>query len=380
MVSKSNALHFAGVGLRDETSETTKDSNTFPAVFVKFTEFAGNKEIETETDEGHTGRRTLNLGENRSKASASPEITDNLRLNQGLEDLIYYTLGNMTETTVTGDTSTETTYKQEMTPNVNGDLPVAHILHGFNDNVQGCRIYKNAVANETTFTMNSEEKPTIQTSFVSDYPYYGDNSSVVSPTFGAYLPKALKAGALSVYFKPYIDGAVVAIDEAADKIDCLTESEVSINNNIEASTCAGTEFGESNKDIKNLEVTGSMTLRYVDKDIERLFSTGHYTGDNSHKVSENSLYGALRFKYQTSYVNEGKTVPLLFQIDIPNACISNAESSESGDDVKTISMEITASEELGTVGNDIIKITTQSALQFKTGDNVTKHICQEMPA
>ena len=123
-----------------------------------------------------------------------------------------------------------------------------------------------------------------------------------------------------------------------------------------------------------------MTLRYVDKDIERLFSTGHYTGDNSHKVSENSLYGALRFKYQTSYVNEGKTVPLLFQIDIPNACISNAESSESGDDVKTISMEITASEELGTVGNDIIKITTQSALQFKTGDNVTAHICQEMPS
>jgi hypothetical protein len=78
---------------------------------VKFTEFAGNKEIETETDEGHTGRRTLNLGENRSKASASPEITDNLRLNQGLEDLIYYTLGTMTETTVAGDDSTETTYK-----------------------------------------------------------------------------------------------------------------------------------------------------------------------------------------------------------------------------------------------------------------------------
>lgn len=383
VVSKSNALHFAGVGLKDTTSATTEDY-TYPGVFVKFTEFSGNKEIETETDEGHTGRRTLNLGENRSKASASPEITDNFRLNQGLEDFCYYALGKMVETTQSGTGSTATTYKQVITPTTTGDLPIAHILHGFNDETQGCRIYKNAVANEITFTMNSEEKPTVKCAFVSDYPTYGDDSSTISPTFGAYLPKALKAGSLSVYFKPFIDGAVATIDESTDRIECLTESEVSVNNNIEASTCAGTEFGEANKDVKNLEVSGNMTLRYVTQDIERLFATGSYTGE---KVSEDSIYGALRFKYVSSYTiteevddeTVTKTVPLLFQIDLPNACISNAESSESGDDVKTITMELSATEELGNIGGDLIKVTCQSAMQFMTGDNVTTHKCVDVP-
>ena len=117
-----------------------------------------------------------------------------------------------------------------------------------------------------------------------------------------------------------------------------------------------------------------MTLRYAGADIERLFATNAYDGV---KVSEESLQGALRFKYATRYADpahSGKYIPLLFQIDIPNATITNAESSESGDDTKTISIEFNSSEDLGNVA-DIIKITTQSGMQFKTGANVTAHVC-----
>lgn len=368
MASKSNALHFAGIGLKD----SDHPDYTYPGVFVKFTEFSGNKEIESETDEGHTGRRTLNLGEARSRASASPEISDRFRLNQGLEDFCYHALGTMVETAVVASGSNSASYKQEITPNVTSNLPEVHILHGFNDDTQGCRIYKNGISSELTFTMNSEDAPTLQASYITDYPVFGDDSSVVSPTFGAYLPKALKSSNLSVYFAPKSS----VINETDDKIDCLTDSEVTINNNTEASICAGVEFGESNKDIQNLEVTGSMTLRYAGKDIERLFATNAYDGE---KVSEESLQGALRWKYVAEYAdpaNAGKTIPLLFQIDIPNATITNAESSESGDDTKTISIEFSSSEDLSNVGN-IIKITTQSGMQFKTGDNVTAHVCTE---
>ena len=341
MVSKSNALHFAGIGLKDSDHE----DYAYPGVFVKFTEFNGNKEIESETDEGHTGRRTLNLGENRSKASASPEISDRFRLNQGLEDFCYHALGKMTETSVAAAGNKSASYVQEITPDLTSNLPEVHILHGFNDDTQGCRIYKNAISSELTFNMNSEESPTLQASYISDYPIFGDDSSVVSPTFGAYLPKALKSGSLSVYFAPKSN----TIDETTNKIDCLTESEVTINNNTEATTCAGTEFGESNKDIQGLEVTGSMTLRYAGSDIERLFATNAYDGT---KVSEESLEGALRFKYASEYTDPSdstKKIPLLFQIDIPNATISNAESSESGDDTKTISIEFSSSEELSNI-------------------------------
>lgn len=370
MVSKSNALHFAGVGLKDSEHE----GYLYPGIFVKFTEFSGNKEIETEDDEGHTGRRTLKLGSVRSKASASPELTDKFRLNQGLEDFCYHVLGNMTETSTAATETVGAYYTQEITPATTGNLPFVHILHGFNDDVQGCRIYKNAMANEATFTMNSEEAPTVKCAYVSDFPIFGADTQTVAPTFGAYAPKALKAGNFSVFFAP----KATTIDEANDKIDCLTDSEVTINNNIEASICAGVEFGESNKDIKNLEVSGSMTLRYADRDIERLFATNEYTGE---KVSEQSLEGALRFKYVSEYTpdNATKPIPLLFQIDIPNATIDKAESSESGDDVKTISIEFSSSDELGNLGGQIIKITTKSALSFMTDDDVTTHVCQTMP-
>lgn len=371
MVSKSNALHFAGIGLKDPEHE----GYTFPGVFVKFTEFAGNKEIEKEDDEGHTGRRTLKLGSVRSKASASPELTDKFRLNQGLEDFCYHALGAMTESTNEATASVGANYIQTITPVTNGNLPMVHILHGFNDDVQGCRIYKNAIANELTLTMNSEEAPTVKCAYVSDYPIFGADTQTVAPTFGAYAPKALKAGNFSVFFAP----KSTTIDEANNKIDCLTDSEVTINNNIEASICAGVEFGESNKDIKNLEVSGSMTLRYADKDIERLFATNEYTGE---KVSEKSLEGALRFKYVTEYTPDeenAKPIPLLFQVDIPNATIDKAESSESGDDVKTISIEFSSSDELSELASPIVTITTQSGLSFMTDTEVTTHICQSMP-
>ena len=372
MVSKSNALHFAGVGLKD--TETGHEGYTYPGIFVKFTDFAGNKEIENEEDEGHTGRRTLKLGSVRNKASASPEITDNFRLNQGLEDFCYHALGTMTETSNEATEEVGANYVQTITPNTTGDLPQTHILHGFNDDVQGCRIYKNALANELTFTMNSEEKPTVKCAYISDFPIFGEDTQTVSPTFGAYAPKALNSGNFAVFFAP----KSTTIDEATDKIDCLTDSEVTVNNNIEASICAGTEFGESNKDIKNLEVTGNMTLRYADKDIERLFATNTYDGV---KVSEKSLEGALRFKYVSEYIPTGETkpIPLLFQIDIPNATIDKAESSESGDDVKTISIEFSSSDELSELSTPIIKITTQSGLQFMTSNKVTTHVCLEMP-
>lgn len=381
LVAKSNALHFGGIGLVDEDH----DDYLYPGIFVRFTEFSGNKEIETETDEGHTGKRTLSLGEARSKASASPEITDMFRLNQGLEDFCYHTLGKMVETRVNpAGEDYKTTYKQEITPDANSNLPLVHILHGFNDGVQGCRVYKNGLANELTLTMNSEEKPTVKCAYVSDYPIYRGDSTKVSPVFEPYVPKALKSGSFSVYFAPFIDGVRRDINESTDRIECLTESEITVNNNIEPSTCAGGDFGESIKDVKNLEVSGSMTLRYVNKDIERLFSTGDYDRE---KVTDDSIYGAMRFKYQTSYVEvdeQGKklTVPILFQVDLPNACISNAQASESGDDVKTISLELTANESLSVEQDisvtDLIKITTQSALKFMSGTSVTTHRCKEM--
>ena len=82
----------------------------------------------------------------------------------------------MTETIVGGTITESPTFIQKITPNAASDLPEAHILHEFNDETQGCRIYKNGISNELTFNMNAEDAPTLSASYITDYPIFEEDS------------------------------------------------------------------------------------------------------------------------------------------------------------------------------------------------------------
>lgn len=328
--SPPNSLHYSAIAKQAE--------NTFvpAALFIRFTEFSGNAEIETETDTGHTGTKSLKLGEDRTQASAAPEINDRLRPKQGMEDFFYHILGGLT-ITVAKEGATKAK-KWTIIP-TDGDLPVVSITHGFNYSAIAARGFPNAIANELELSMSSTESPTIRIGYLSDFPTYG----VVEPllSFVSDAPQSFKPGHLSVYMA----GTDVGNLNDTHKIGCMTEASLTISNNIETSICAGNELGTVDKDIGELTIEGSMTLKYRDEvELEREWATGTKVGT---KVTYASLMKQLKFLYKSDKIETVTGTPnedFFYQLGIhlKKVDIKSAKESEGGDGSKTIEIEFSA--------------------------------------
>lgn len=344
-VSPPNALHYAGFTVKE-----SHDPFPTPSVFIKFSEFESNKEIETEEDKGHTGTRSLLLGENRVKAKAAPKITDLCRPEQGLEDYFYHILGSYTKTTYGTKVK-----KYEITPNPNSILPNVAILHGFNYGTENAYGYKNALANEMEISMSSTEAPKIDISYVSDFPEYNITEPTIQFLDPTIAPQPFKAG----QFKTFI--GATTINETTDNAGCVTEASVRINNNIEESVCSGDTFGKISKEIGELAIEGSMKMKYSDKasELEKIWATGSTSGTG---VTDASLFRALRFKYEGALIESvsGTDYKYTMQIDIPKADITSVKPSESGDGTKEYEIEFKASASL--VESNVIKATIISQL------------------
>lgn len=326
--SPPNSLHYAGFcGQKTEVFET-------PICFIKFSNFNSNIEIETSTDQGHTGTRSLNLGEDRTKATASPEIEDKLRPEEGLEDFWYHILGDFTLETIGTKVK-----KYTFTPDADGALPNVSILHGFNYDTEKARGFANAVANEMSIKMSAEDAPTISMKYISDFPIY----EVVEPTltFLATPPQSFKSGQLEAFM-----GATTGIVEGTDSMGCLTEAEVTISNNIETSICAGDDIGSVNKDVGELTIEGSFSVKYnaVVAKLEQQWATGASNGTN---ITYDSLMKSLRFRYQGALIETVTGTPNVdhyytMQIDLPQVDITSVKPTESGDGSKSIEVEFKA--------------------------------------
>lgn len=344
--SPPNSLHYAGfVAQKGDVLEN-------PLCFIKFSNFGGNAEIETETDQGHTGTRSLNLGEDRVSASASPELEDKMRPEEGLEDYFYHLLGKF-EKSLVGTKVQQYVF----TPHPDTILPKVSIVHGFNVTGEKARGFANALANEMTIKMSASEAPNISVKYVSDFPDF----EVTQPTlaFIAKPPRSFKAGQLEAFM-----GTPDALVEETGAMGCLTEASLTINNNIETSVCAGNDLGQVDKDIGELTLEGSFSVKYNDvvAKLEQEWATGSKTGA---KISYASLFKALRFRYTGDLIEsiEGTTVVdhnYMLQLDLPQVNITNVKSSEAGEGAKNVEVEFKALASL--TGTDIITATIKSQL------------------
>lgn len=318
MPTPPNSLHYAGL-----TAQCSQNYCT-PTVFIKFSEFESGIEMETEEDRGHTGTRSLYLGEDRTKGFAAPSFTDRLRPEQGLEDFMYHILG-----TYQKESYGTKTQEYIFTPTDN-DLPKVSITHGFNYSTIGARGFPNAIADELEVTMDAEKPPEVKIKYISDFPEYGKTEPTL--TFPSNAPPSFKSSQLSAYM-----GEVGGVNEETDKIPCMTEGNIKISNNIDTSICAGTTIGSVVKDIKELTVEGSFKMRYTGTEYERLWATGSLTGTT---MSPNNLTRSLRFKYEGGLIESvsGTDYKYTLQFDIPKANLKFTES-ESGDDAKTVEAE-----------------------------------------
>lgn len=341
-VAPNASFHYWGLGVLGDEVEDGKYAQC--KVLTRGLDFESGNEIETETDEGHTGGANLDMGSYRSSAESQPAWNDAIRYGEGIEDIFYLMLGSVNRTNNTNniegipykdDSGSAVdgvyTYSYEFPPLNAPQLPYATIYNGYAKTVNDARVFNNCVLNEIEFTFSNTELPRYDVTFVSDY----NNFNMKNPS--RTMP------AKSIFAKPkqvnlYIGN--VGDDEATmlgKKVGCFTESSFSINNNFETQICQDDVYGKNNKQMGVRETEGSIEMSWSEKSkgLEPEYEGGLST---ARVVSTEMLYKQIW--YEIKGIPIGATnVPYSTLIKFPEAEITKVESPLSGDEAKTLSVE-----------------------------------------
>ena len=364
------SYHHTEIGIKGEELEKTKLA--CPLIGIRQTGFEDGNEIETETDEGHTGVANLDMGSFRKTAESSPSWEDGCRYGQGFEDYMYLLLGT---DEVTPDSTIAGIYNHvfSMPPATDKDLPVATIYHGFQKTNTDARIFNNAMMNEFEFTMSADDLPKCNPTFISDYNIV----NVINPTrhlLEDHLARTVMAAHTSVYIGPL--GATEIWDGTGDKegkmvpIDCFSEASFTVNQNAESQSCHGDEFGVNTKTMGARETTGSITMPWVDG--TKLFETEYecynkYGHIVSTEITQKQIWyvcegGSIKVERDTNTLGTGETlvdtivtdegtenekttyivdtgVPFKAAFKFPVAEATNVTSTKSGNEAKELTYE-----------------------------------------
>ena len=262
-VAPNASHHHTELGIKGDL--LTKTQLAAPLVGIRQTGFEDGNEIETETDEGHTGTSSLDMGSYRKSAESSPSWEDGCRYGQGFEDYMYLLLGNVT-TSAHATVSGIYNHVFAVPTNVDKDLPLATIYHGFSKTATDARIFNNAMLNEFEFTMSAEDLPKANPTFISDYNYI----NCINPTrhlLEDHLARTVMAQHTSVYMG---DVGATAEEMLANPIDCFIEASFTVNHNAESQSCHADTFGVNTKTMGARELTGSIQMPWLSNDGEEL--------------------------------------------------------------------------------------------------------------
>ena len=358
--------HHTALGIKGD--ELTKAQVAQPLVSIRQNSFEDGNEITTETDEGHTGVSNLDMGSYRTKAESAPSWEDGLRFGQGYEDYMYLLLAH---DTITANFDGHTgVYKHvfEMPPDVEDELPLATIYHGFSKTLTDGRIFNNAMLNEWELSFSADDKPSVKPTFVSDYNYV----NTVNPSRD-FLADHLARTVMAQHTKVYIGeiGATEIWDGTGDSdgkmiaIDCFKEATLTVNNNAESQACHDDKFGENTKLMGARELTGSITMpwhdatKYFETEYEAYEKYGHIvselitqkqvwyqtiggnitrTSDSNTLATGETLIKTVTADNTTSYII-GTGVPYQSLYKVPVVEVTNVTSTKSGSDAKELTFE-----------------------------------------
>ena len=335
-IAPNGTHHYVGFSIKDELLASSKYANNI--VFVRMTDFEDGNEISTETDEGHTGVATLDMGSYRTEATSSPSWSDKLRYNEGLEEIMYLLLGNYTKTAYSDGTNTVNgvfKYSYNFPPSTAKELPLATIYNGFAKTEGDARVWNNAMLNEYTMNFSNEDAPTQDLTFVSDYNNF--NLTNPSRTF-AEKTNFVKVDQVKIFI-----GEVGATETQmrANPVNCFIESSFTINNNAETQSCVEDEFGKNSKFMGVRETTGSINMPWTEN--TKLLEPEYEGADKlSHVVSTDITHKQIWYEMIGTKIVVGETateVPYSTLIKFPEAEITSVTSPKSGSDAKDLTME-----------------------------------------
>lgn len=356
-IAPNASHHYTVMGIKDEELEKTQLAQ--PLVGVRQTDFEDGNEIETETDEGHTGVSNLDMGSFRKSAESSPSWEDGLRYGQGFEDYMYLLLGTDEITSVATGVYEHVFY---MPPNVDKDLPVATVYHGFSKTKTDARIFNNAMLNECEVTLSGEDLPKINPTFIADYNIV----NCINPTRN-FLEDHLARTVMAPHTSVYIGEVGETLEEmlARDPIDCFTEASWNVNNNAESQSCHADTFGVNTKTMGARELTGSIGMPWVDgtkyfeTEYECYEKYGHIVSElitqkqvvykceggdiirtstsNTTGTGEKIIKEVTVDNVTTYYISTGKAYKTIFIFPVVE--VTNVTSTKSGSDAKDLTFE-----------------------------------------
>lgn len=341
------SFHHTALGIKGDDLAKTKLAQ--PLVGIRQTSFEDGNEINTETDEGHTGVSNIDMGSYRTSAESGPNWEDGLRFAQGYEDYIYLLLGQDTVTPYNDGTSDiDGIYVHNFSQSAisNEELPFATIFHGFSKTATDGRIFNNAMLNEFEMSFSADDKPTVSPTFVADYNIV----NTINPTRN-FLDNHLARTVMAQHTKVYI-GPVGATAQEMVSIDCFTEASWTVNNNAESQACHDDNFGENTKMMGAREVTGSITMpwhdatKYFETEYETYQKYGHIVSEliTNKQVWYGTSGGNILIEdNQGAMVESG--VPYQSMFKFPLVEVTNVTSTKSGNEAKDLTFEWKAIEQ-----------------------------------
>lgn len=359
-IALNASWHYVMMGVKDR--DLDEDLYARPLVSIRQTGFEDGNEIETETDEGHTGVSNLDMGSYRTTAESAPTWEDKFRYSEGLEDIFYLLLGNYTKL-AHGSTDGVYDYHFELPADNTTELPVATIYNGFQKTETDARAFNNALLNELEITFSADDAPTIAPTFVSDY----NNFNLMNPTRGFLEESHFAKAAHTQVYVGHV--GATAKEMMRVPIDCFSEASLTINHNAESQSCHDDAFGKNTKIMGARETEGSITMPWVDG--TKLFET-EYEAFNKygHSVSEEITHKQVWFRcyggdiirvsksdtvgtgekivstkvieeegQEVTYYYISTGVPYETIIKCPDCELTSVTSPKSGDEAKDLTME-----------------------------------------
>lgn len=343
------SFHHTAIGIKG--ADLAKAKLAQPLVSIRQTNFEDGNEISTETDEGHTGVSNIDMGSYRTKAESTPNWEDGLRYAQGLEDYFYLLLGH-DESDAYNDGSADVngvyTHTMSMPANATDELPLATIYHGYQKTATDGRVFNNAMLNEIEVTFNSDNKPSVKPTFVSDYNIV----NTINPT-RAFLSDHLARTVMAQHTQVYIGDLDADELEEMTAIDCFTEASFTINNNAESQACHDDNFGENTKLMGAREVTGSITMpwhdatKYFETEYEAYYKYGHIVSEliTQKQVWYRAVGGNIQVENSSTHAMENSDVPFESLFKFPVVEVTNVTSTKSGNEAKDLTFEWKAIEQ-----------------------------------
>lgn len=331
-ISPTGTHHYVAGGIKDESLSAEKYAR---ALFcMRVMDFEDGNEINTETDEGHTGASTLDMGSYRTEATSSPSWSDKLRYKEGLEETFYLLLGNYTKSQYEQNSTAVNgvnLYHYDFPPTNAKDLPLMTIYNGFSKTDKDGRVWNNAMLNEFTMNFSNSNAPTMDLSFVSDY----NNFNMLNPTRSyASATNFVRVDQVNIYI-----GEVGANETAmrANPVNCFIESSFTINNNAETQSCVEDEFGKNSKFMGVRETTGSVNMPWNDN--TKLLEPEYEGADKlSHIVSTDITNKQIWYEMIGAKIGE-TDARYSTLIKFPEIEVTNVTSPKSGEDAKDLTME-----------------------------------------